>query len=143
MLDDIRIVLEHPDLMPERKHVGDAGADLKAAEDAIIPPGECRNIPSGVRIAIPHGYVGLVFGRSGLAVKQSLRLANSVGVIDSPYRGVIGVPLHNDGAVPRVVRRGDRIAQIVFIAVEYPGFEAVDSLPGTGRGAGGFGSTGV
>ena len=142
-MDDIRITLSHPDLMPQRKHAGDAGADLKAAEDVAIPPGECRNIPTGVRIAIPYKHVGLVFPRSGLAVKQSLRLANCVGVIDCQYRGEIGVPLYNDGKEVRLVLKGDRIAQLVIQSVELPEFDVVDGLPETARGEGGFGSTGV
>ena len=142
-MDDIRITLSHPDLIPQRKHAGDAGADLKAAEDCIIPPGECRNIPTGVRIAIPYKHVGMVFPRSGLAVKQSLRLANCVGVIDCQYRGEIGVPLYNDGKEVRFVLKGDRIAQLVIQSVELPEFYVVDSLPETARGEGGFGSTGV
>lgn len=143
VLDDIRITLTSPDLLPVRAHEGDAGADLKAAEDTIIPPGEYRTIPSGVRIAVPFRHVGLVFSRSGLAVKNGLRLANCVGVIDHGYTGEIGLPLYNDSDTPRIVRRGDRVAQLVLLPVELPFFDVVEALPETKRGTGGFGSTGI
>jgi dUTP pyrophosphatase len=143
MIDDVRITLEAPDLIPERQHVGDAGADLKAAEDAVIYPGENRTIPSGVRAAIPYRYVGLVFPRSGLATKHGLRLANCVGVIDCQYRGDIGLCVYNDSDAPKIIRRGDRVAQLVIVPVELPNFEVVETLPETDRGENGFGSTGV
>ena len=141
VLDDIRITLTSPDLLPVRAHEGDAGADLKAAEDTIIPPGEYRTIPSGVRIAVPFRHVGLVFSRSGLAVKNGLRLANCVGVIDHGYTGEIGLPLYNDSDAPRIVRRGDRVAQLVLLPVELPFLTWKPSRNGKGNGR--FGSTGI
>lgn len=143
MNDPIRITVEQPWLLPVRKHEGDAGADLKAKEMAEIEPGECVNVGTGVRIAIPYGYVGLMFPRSGLATKEGLRLGNCVGVIDCQYRGEIGVPLYNDAKEARAINQGDRIAQLVIVPVELPEFLVVDKLPQSDRGEGGFGSTGV
>jgi dUTP pyrophosphatase len=141
--DPIRITVEQPWLLPVRKHEGDAGADLKAKEMAEIEPGECVNVGTGVRIAIPYGYAGLVFPRSGLATRKGIRLANSVGVVDSGYRDYIYVPLVNESDLVYRVSRGDRIAQLLIVPVALPGFMAVESLSETSRGEGGFGSTGI
>jgi dUTP pyrophosphatase len=141
--DPIRITVEEPWLVPARQYPGDAGADLKAKEIAFIEPGECEVVGTGVAIAIPYGYAGLVFPRSGLATKEGLRLANCVGVIDHQYRDEIKVPLYNDSGQTRAVSRGERVAQLVILPIELPEFLVVDSLPPTDRGKGGFGSTGV
>ena len=141
-IDDILCTVDEIEFLPDRKNPGDAGADLKARCMAMIGPGETVNVPTGVRMAIPYGCVGLVFPRSGLATKQGLRLANCVGVIDSGYRGEIGVPLHNDSNEERTVRHGDRVAQLVLLPFLPMEFEQVDTLPETVRGEGGFGSIG-
>lgn len=107
-----------------------------------ILPGETVLIPTGIAAAIPAGYAGFVFARSGLSVKMGLAPANKVGVIDADYRGEILVALYNQSGQVRLVRDGDRIAQLVIEKVETPDFEEVDELPSTERGAGGFGSTG-
>lgn len=122
-----------------------AGYDLRACMDAPvdIPPHTTAMIGTGLSVAVPEGYFGAVFARSGLASKQGLRPANCVGVCDSDYRGEYIVALHNDGAETRTVSPGDRIAQLVILPCVSADFEEAESLPDTERGAGGFGSTGV
>lgn len=121
-----------------------AGADLYAclSEPVMIAPGKTVFIPTGIAMEIPKGYAGLVYARSGLACKQDLAPANKVGVIDSDYRGEFMIALHNHGASERIVEHGERIAQLVITPVFTPGFTEVEELNETGRGIGGFGSTG-
>ena len=122
-----------------------AGADLYALTDGpvSVAPGETVLIHTGLALAIPQGYVGLVYARSGLAAKQGLAPANKVGVIDADYRGELMVALHNHGGEERVVECGDRIAQLVIAPYLTAQFTPADELDGTVRGAGGFGSTGT
>ena len=122
-----------------------AGYDLRACLDAPveIPPHETVWIGTGLAVAVPEGYFGAVFARSGLASRQGLRPANCVGVCDSDYRGEYIVALHNDSAETRTVSPGDRIAQLVILPCMAAEFEETDALPETDRGAGGFGSTGI
>ena len=122
-----------------------AGADLCACLDEAVTlqAGERRLIPTGIAIALPSAdYVALVFARSGLGIKQGVCLSNGVGVIDSDYRGEIGVGLVNLGQSEYTVRPGDRIAQLMVTPVVQPTVVQVSELDDTGRGAGGFGSTG-
>jgi len=121
-----------------------AGYDLYACTggDVVIPPHSTAKIGTGLSLAIPEGYFGAVFARSGMASKQSLRPANCVGVCDCDYRGEYIVALHNDGDTPRTVSSGDRIAQLVILPYLPAEFEETDALPETERGSGGFGSTG-
>lgn len=121
-----------------------AGADLYAciAEPVEILPGETALIPSGVSVAIPDGYVGLVFARSSLGTKRGLAPANKVGVIDSDYRGEIFVSLLNHGKTAAIVAPNERIAQLAIMPVVQAEFIESDELPETARGSGGFGSTG-
>lgn len=121
-----------------------AGADLYACleEPVTIEPGKTVFLPTGLSMALPKGYVGLVYARSGLACKQGLAPANKVGVIDSDYRGEFMIALHNHGTEPRVVEHGDRIAQLVVTPVIQPDYYEADTLDDTPRGTGGFGSTG-
>lgn len=121
-----------------------AGADLYACleEPVTIEPGKTVFLPTGLSMALPNGYVGLVYARSGLACKQGLAPANKVGVIDSDYRGEFMIALHNHGTEPRVVEHGDRIAQLVVTPVIQPDYYEADTLDDTLRGIGGFGSTG-
>lgn len=130
--------------LPTRGSAFAAGYDLRACIDApiAIAPGETKMVGTGLSVAVPAGYFGAVFARSGLASKQGLRPANCVGVCDSDYRGEYTVALHNDSSVSREVRNGDRIAQLVVIPCLDLDFEQVDELSATERGAGGFGSTG-
>ena len=122
-----------------------AGADLYACEEnaVTVEAGETKLIHTGIAMAIPEGYVGLVYARSGLASKRGLAPANKVGVIDSDYRGEVMVALHNHGSVPQTVESGERIAQIVFTPYVAAEFNVTDELDDTERGAGGFGSTGT
>ena len=122
-----------------------AGADLYACEkDGVtIEAGKTVLVHTGIAMAIPEGYVGLIYARSGLASKKGLAPANKVGVIDSDYRGEIMVALHNHGSVTQTVENGERIAQIVFTPYVAADFDVVDELDDTDRGAGGFGSTGT
>lgn len=121
-----------------------AGADLYACleENVAIAPGKTVFIPTGLAMALPMGYVGLVYARSGLACKQDLAPANKVGVIDSDYRGEFMIALHNHGSETRIVANGDRIAQLVVTPVIQPVYFETDTLDETDRGTGGFGSTG-
>lgn len=121
-----------------------AGADLYAAinENINIEPQKTVLIPTGIAMEIPEGFVGLIYARSGLALKKGLAPANKVGVIDSDYRGEIMVALHNHGSSAATVERGDRIAQIVLTPYLTADFEVSDTLSETQRAGGGFGSTG-
>lgn len=142
---EIRCVQMHPDLpLPSYAHAGDAGADLVSAEDISLKPGQRAAVATGLSIALPFGYVGLVHPRSGLALKHGISMVNTPGTIDSGYRGEIKVILINhDLDSTFEINRGDRIAQLVIQKVEHATFKLVDSLEDTDRGNGGFGSTGV
>jgi dUTP pyrophosphatase len=129
--------------VPSYAHPGDAGADLATTVDVRLEPGERALVPTGVSIALPEGYVGLVHPRSGLAARFGLSIVNAPGTVDAGYRGEVKVALVNlDPRVPVQLRRGDRIAQLVVQRVEHATFIEVDELPGSVRGAGGYGSTG-
>ena len=122
-----------------------AGVDLYAAveSETVIEAGAWKLVPSGVAVAIPEGYEGQVRPRSGLALKHGIGLLNSPGTIDADYRGEIGIILFNFSGNPFIIRRGDRIAQLVFAKLEKAKFVAVDLLSETSRGSGGFGHTGI
>jgi len=139
----IQITATSPDFMPSYAKHGDAGADLKSAIDYVLLPGERFLIPTGVSIALPDNYVGLVHPRSGLAVRNGVTVLNTPGTVDSGYRGEIKVILYNAGDADFVIRRGDRIAQLVIQEFVSADFELVEVLPSSDRGEGGFGSTGV
>ena len=121
-----------------------AGADLSACldEPVTIQPGQTVFLPTGLAIAVPRGYAGLVFARSGLGCKRGLAPANKVGVIDADYRGQVHVALLNHSGEPQTIYPGDRIAQLLIIPVLTPEMEEVAELDETARGEGGFGSTG-
>ncbi|TLK49838.1 dUTP diphosphatase [Glutamicibacter sp. V16R2B1] len=128
---------------PGYAHHGDAGADLRAREAVQLAPGQRALVPTGIALAIPNGYVGLVHPRSGLAAKHGITVLNAPGTVDAGYRGEIMVTLLNtDPHATFEVQRGDRIAQLVIQKVEQAQFTVVDSLDETVRGAAGFGSTG-
>ncbi|MBR1496243.1 MAG: dUTP diphosphatase [Oscillospiraceae bacterium] len=122
-----------------------AGYDLRACLDAPvdIAPGQTVMVGTGLAIALPEGWFGAVFARSGLAARQGLRPANCVGVCDCDYRGEYLIPLHNDSDETRTVSHGDRIAQLVLLPCPRIEFEEAESLPASGRGVSGFGSTGL
>jgi dUTP pyrophosphatase len=128
---------------PAYAHPGDAGADLVAACDVELPPGERMMVPTGIAIALPDGYAAFVHPRSGLAARLGVTIVNAPGTVDAGYRGEIKVTLLNTDIRNTVrLRRGDRIAQLVIQRVERAVFHEVETLPGSARGDGGFGSTG-
>ncbi len=141
---EIAIVRLDPDVpLPAYAHPGDAGADLVTTVDVTLAPGERQLVPTGIAIALPEGFVGLVHPRSGLAWKAVLSIVNAPGTVDAGYRGEIKVCLVNlDPTTPIELRRGDRIAQLVLQRVEHARFVEVETLDETARGTGGHGSTG-
>jgi len=138
----IPMVLHDPLCSPEYKTKGSAGADLKVSKECVLLPNQTLVVSTGISLAIPEGFVGLLFPRSGLA-SRGITLANSVGVIDSDYRGEIMVPMVNRSTDPLVLKHGDRVAQMVFLPVTQFPFVVAENLGDTSRGSGGFGSTGV
>jgi dUTP pyrophosphatase len=129
--------------LPAYAHPGDAGADLHTTVDLTLAPGERRLVPTGIALAIPEGYVGLVHPRSGLAHRHGLSVVNAPGTIDAGYRGEVQVCLVNlDPSAPIALRRGDRIAQLVVQRVERAEFVEAAELEQSVRGSGGYGSTG-
>lgn len=142
---EVPVVQLDPDLpLPTYARSGDAGADLYARTAVTIPPGGGRAlVPTGIRLAIPDGYAGFVQPRSGLALRHGVTLANSPGLIDSGYRDELAVILINTDPDQKFeVERGDRIAQLVIQRVETARFQAVEALPDSERGLGGFGHSG-
>ena len=133
-----------PDLpLPRYAKGGDAGADIVSRIDVVLAPGERTLVPTGISIALPDGYVALVHPRSGLAIKHGVTMVNAPGTVDAGYRGELQVILINHDPKESVsFKRGDSIAQLVIKKVERADFLEVESLPGSGRGADGFGSTG-
>jgi dUTP pyrophosphatase len=142
---DIAVVRLDADLpLPSYAHPGDAGADLHTTVDVTLAPGERALVPTGLAIALPDGYVGLVHPRSGLAARHGLSIVNAPGTVDAGYRGEISVLLINhDPRETVTLRRGDRIAQLVVQRFERARFVEVGVLPESSRGAGGYGSTGT
>lgn len=129
--------------LPSYAHAGDAGADLVARDDVELAPGGRANVPTGIALAIPHGYAAFVHPRSGLAARLGVTILNGPGTVDAGYRGEIKVTLINtDPTQPVSIRRGDRIAQLVIQRVAAAEFVEVQHLPGSERGTGGHGSTG-
>jgi dUTP pyrophosphatase len=141
---DVLVKRLDPDVpLPVYAHPGDAGADLAAAEDVTLGPGERALVRTGVAIALPDGYAAFVHPRSGLAARHGVTIVNAPGTVDAGYRGEIKVTLLNtDREQPVSFRRGDRIAQLIIQRVERAVFHEADELPGSARGDGGFGSTG-
>jgi dUTP pyrophosphatase len=133
-----------PDLpLPRYAKGGDAGADIVSRIDITLAPGERALVPTGIAIALPDGYVALVHPRSGLAIKHGVTMVNAPGTVDAGYRGELQIILINHDKSDSVsFKRGDRIAQLVIQKVERAEFIEVQELPGSGRGTGGFGSTG-
>jgi dUTP pyrophosphatase len=131
-----------PELPTRHAHEGDGGVDLYARTDCRLGPGERDLIPTGVAVAVPVGYAALVVPRSGLAVKHGLGVVNSPGLVDSGYRGEVQVILINHGSEAVEIERGERIAQLVVMPVAVQDWVEVEDLSDSGRGEGGFGSTG-
>lgn len=131
--------------LPEQATPGSAGMDLRAAveDDVYLKPGERKSVPTGLSLAIPEGYEGQVRPRSGLAVRSGIGVVNAPGTIDSDYRGPVCVILINHGDTDFIIRRGDRIAQLVIAPVVKASLVETNSLPETVRSDGGFGHTGI
>lgn len=142
---NVHIMLLDPELpAPAYAKPGDAGADLRSRIDFELEPGERALVPTGVAIALPEGYVGLVHPRSGLATKNGITIVNAPGTVDSGYRGELMVTLLNtDKTKSFHVQRGDRIAQLIIQKYEHATFTVVDELDQTERGSSGFGSSGI
>src|SRR5512140_2245062 len=128
--------------LPRYETDGSAGMDLRADEAFTLAPGERRLVPTGLAMELPPGHEGQVRPRSGLAVRHGIGMVNAPGTIDHDYRGEVGVVLVNLGQQPFHIQRGDRIAQLVVAPVVRVELELVEELSDTGRGGGGFGSTG-
>lgn len=129
---------------PSYAHPGDAGLDLHAREAVELAPGERASVATGVALALPQGYAGFVHPRSGLATRMGVTVLNAPGTVDAGYRGEIKVILVNtDNRATARLNRGDRVAQLVVQRIEQAQFVEVAQLPGSARGAGGFGSTGL
>ena len=150
MFERVRVALQRlpeGEGLPLPSYMSDlaAGADLCAAvrDDLTLQPGARALVPTGIAIALPPGYEAQIRPRSGLALKHGVTCLNTPGTIDADYRGPVGVILANLGSEPFVIRRGDRIAQMVVAPVVQAAFEPVAELPATVRGDGGFGSTGL
>ena len=141
---DVLVSTTEPDVpLPSYAHAGDAGADITTRVDVVLAPGERATVPTGLKIALPNGYVALVHPRSGLASKSGLTIVNAPGTVDAGYRGEIAVTLLNTDPTNEIrLAKGDRIAQLVIQQVERARFVEVERLPGSHRGEGGFGSTG-
>lgn len=141
---DVLVRRLDPDVpLPSYAHPGDAGLDLVTTVDAVLEPGERALLPTGIAIALPEGYAGFVHPRSGLALKHGLSIVNAPGTVDAAYRGELAVTVINlDPREAVHLRRGDRIAQLVVQRVEHAVLHEVDTLPGSDRGEGGFGSSG-
>ena len=129
-------------ILPRYGSADAAGADLCSIEEAVIPAGQTKLIHTGLAMAIPQGYGGFIFARSGLATKRGLAPANKVGVIDADYRGEIMVALYNQSGEEQTVLKGERIAQLVLLPCPQAEFALCEDLDATDRGEGGFGSTG-
>jgi dUTP pyrophosphatase len=140
----IRRLPHNPDLpLPARHTAEAAGYDVASAEaDFVLAPGDRRAVPTGFALELPAGFEAQVRPRSGLALKRGLTVANAPGTIDPDYRGELKVIILNAGREPVEIRRGDRIAQLVFCRFEVPLLHEVETIADTARGAGGFGSTG-
>lgn len=136
------LIIAEPGFEPSYAKPGDAGADLRSFDELVLKAGERGLVKTGVKIAMPNGYVGLIHPRSGLAVKHGITVLNAPGTIDAGYRGEIMVPLLNTSHEDFQISKGDRIAQLVFQQVEIARFIAVDTLPDSARGDTGFGSSG-
>jgi dUTP pyrophosphatase len=141
-METVDVLIIAPDV-PAYAHPGDAGADLVSAEALRLEPGERALVRTGVRIALPDGYVAFVVPRSGLATKHGITIVNSPGTVDAGYRGELKVTLLNtDAREPYEIGIGDRIAQLIVMPVSRANFIPVEQLPDSARGNGGFGSTG-
>lgn len=143
MVENVEVLISG-EPVPQYAHAGDAGADLCSTENLVLEPGERAMVSTGISIALPAGFVAFVVPRSGLAAKHGITVVNAPGTVDAGYRGEIKVILQNtDQRDAFEIRKGDRIAQLIIMSFARASFVPVERLPGSDRGEGGFGSTGV
>lgn len=142
MMIRVPLVADQDDLIPEYARNGDAGADLRTRETLVLPVNGRAIAFTGVKLELPEGYVGMVCPRSGLALKLGVTVLNAPGIIDSGYRGEIGVILYNSSMQTHTLQAGTRVAQLVIVPFVTAAFETMLVLPESERGTGGFGSTG-
>lgn len=138
----IKYDIEDPDLLPKYQTQGSSGCDLRSSIDVVIPSGKRSIVPTGLKVEIPVGFEGQVRSRSGLAAKYGITVLNSPGTVDCDYRGEVKVILLNTGDEDFIIKKGDRIAQLVFSQVFRAIFKKEEELTSTERAEGGFGSTG-
>jgi dUTP pyrophosphatase len=145
-MHSLKILVEQldPDIpLPRHARAGDAGVDLYARTGGERAPGERAMVPTGIAVAVPDGYVGLITPRSGRAARHGISLVNSPGILDAGYRGEIHAVLINESDEPFEYERGERIAQLVVVPFAIQEYQIVSELPASDRGDGGFGSTGT
>ena len=146
MSEPLRVAVRRLDAalpLPAYARADDAGLDLQAAEAVTLAPGARALVPTGIALAIPAGFAGLVLPRSGLALRHGVTVLNTPGLVDAGYRGEVKVLLVNHGQLPVTLERGDRVAQLVVHRIERVVLAPVEELPDSARGTGGFGSSGV
>lgn len=137
------LIIAEKGLEPSYAKAGDAGCDLRSAQVLVIGPGQRALVKTGIKLAMPNGYVGLVHPRSGLALKHGITVLNAPGTVDAGYRGELMVTLLNTSDEDFGIQKGDRIAQLLFQKVEQARFISVQQLPESSRGETGFGSSGL
>lgn len=139
----IKVITDDDTLIPSYQTSGSAGCDLRSTDNAVIPSGSRLVVGTGLKLEIPSGFGAMVCARSGLSAKNGIQVLNGPGIVDNDYRGEIKVILHNSGKEDFIVKKGDRIAQILFFPIFQAIFQKSSAISETNRGEGGFGSTGV
>jgi len=139
----IKVITDDDTLIPSYQTSGSAGCDLRSTDNVVIPSGSRLVVGTGLKLEIPSGFGAMVCARSGLSAKNGIQVLNGPGIVDNDYRGEIKVILHNSGKEDFIVKKGDRIAQILFFPIFQAIFQKSSAISETDRGEGGFGSTGV
>ncbi len=139
----VKTLTDDDSQIPAYQTPGSAACDLKSTDDVVIPPGSRFVVGTGIKLEIPSGFGAMVCSRSGLAAKNGIQVLNAPGIIDTDYRGEIKVILHNSGQSEFIIKKGDRIAQLLFFPIFQAIFQKASTVTETSRGEGGFGSTGV
>jgi dUTP pyrophosphatase len=139
----VKILTDDASQIPVYQTSGSAACDLKSTDELVIPPGSRVTVGTGIKLEIPNGFGAMVCSRSGLAAKNGIQVLNAPGLCDNDYGGEIKVILHNSGQSEFIVKKGDRIAQLLFFPIFQAIFQKAELIDNTARGEGGFGSTGV
>ena len=139
----IKVLTDDISQIPAYQTSGSAACDLKSTDELVIPSGTRVTVGTGIKLQIPNGFGAMVCSRSGLAAKNGIQVLNAPGIIDTDYRGEIKVILHNSGQSEFIVKKGDRIAQLLFFPIFQAIFQKAELIDNTARGEGGLGSTGV